>query len=98
MSLKEQVEEILRIYPATRNSDVKLMLNLWLKYYPAAMLKIGDERVVKLKDLYELPREDNIKRIRAKFNEQGLYMPTNPEVIRQRKQKEVQWRQDMITF
>ncbi len=98
MTLKEQVEDILKIYPETRNSDIKLTLNIWVKYFPKQIKFVEGERYIKLKDLYSLPREDNVKRIRAKFNERGDYLPTNPEVLKQRGLKEKEWKQDMLNF
>lgn len=96
MNLKQQVEYILQTYPNTRNSDIKLTLNVWIKYYPSKVKFVKDKWFVALNDLYELPREDNVKRIRAKFNQQNLYLPTDPEVIKQRRQKEMEWKQQML--
>jgi len=98
MTLKEQVEDILKTIPETRNSDIKLTLNIWVKFFPEKVKIVDEERYVKMKDLYDLPREDNVKRIRAKFNEKRLYLPTNPEVLRRRRLKEQEWRQDMLNF
>jgi hypothetical protein len=61
--------------------------------------------LVKLKNLYELPREDNIKRIRAKLQEEALkriekgviigdelyYLPTITEVARKRQINAILW-------
>lgn len=44
-------------------------------------------------DLYELPKEDNVKRIRATIqNQKNQFLPTD-EVIRKKRQiKEEEWR------
>lgn len=93
MKLKEQVKFVLQEYPETRNSDITLMLKIWEIYYPQYIKKgASGELGVWLKDLYELPREDNIKRVRAIFqNTQGLFLPSDPAVRMQRKINEEQW-------
>lgn len=49
--------------------------------------------MVKLTDVLFLPREDNIKRIRAKIqNEEHRYLPTTPEIRAKRKISESEWR------
>ena len=66
---KEMVEACLRNIPETRNSDITLMIEVWRRYFPQRIKRgqTGEEGIW-LKDLYDLPREDNIKRERAKFN------------------------------
>ena len=55
--------------------------------------KIVPVAMVELKNIMDLPREDNVKRIRAKFqNEEKKYLPTTLEVARQRKISEEEWR------
>ncbi len=95
MKLKEQVETILEKYPECRNSDIKLTLNVWHTFYNGMISEIGGEKYIKLKDLYDLPREDHIKRIRQKFNELGMYLPTNPDVQKKRKLLEKEWRKEL---
>lgn len=93
--LREQVDEQLKRDPACRNSDIALMIAIWQEYYPQRIR----EGMIRIVDLYDLPREDNIKRIRAKFQEEALdridkgkikgdemfYLPTSAEVAKQRK-------------
>lgn len=92
--LRNQVISILRAYPETRNSDITLMIKIWHSFYEDKLN--GDS--VKLQALYELPREDNIKRIRAKLQEEALerikkgetdgneqsFLPTDPKVAERR--------------
>ena len=92
--LKAQVEYCLDTFPETRNSDIALTLAIWRQYFPTRIRKgASGEEGVWLKDLYDLPREDNVKRVRAKFqNEQNLYLPTDWKVAKQRKINEDKWR------
>lgn len=90
------VETILRNVPESRNSDITLMIEIWKKYYPQRLkeTKTG-ELGVYLKDLYDLPREDGVKRIRASFNHEGKYFPTDWKVAKGRGIKEDVWRQEL---
>ncbi len=105
--LKNQVIETLKEQPATRNSDIALTIAIWQRYFPEKLNKtVGDEPCVKLKNLYELPREDNVKRVRAKLQEMALkriedgtatggehwYLPTDEKVIAQRQINAVLWK------
>lgn len=92
-SLKKKVEWCLENFPETRNSDIKLTNTIWYNYYKEKLfLDDAGNLCVKLLDIYELPREDNVKRIRAKFNSKGKYLPTDNSVIKKRKLKEEDWR------
>jgi hypothetical protein len=91
--LTKKVETILRDFPQSRNSDQWLTLKIWATYYPQLIFQYQDRQAVLLKDVMELPREDNIKRIRAKFqNVQKMYLPTSLEVVKRRKQNEEEWK------
>ena len=47
-----------------------------------------------LKDLFELPREDNIKRVRAKIqNEEHKFLPTDFKIMKKRKSASKTWRE-----
>ncbi len=85
-TLKKKVEYCLQNYPETRNSDVGLTIKIWQEFY-------GVRDSILLYDLYRLPREDAVKRIRAKFqNDLHLYLPTEWEIARQRKINYDVWR------
>ncbi len=93
--LTAQVENVLKFHPHTRNSDIALTIEVWKAGYGHLITMAGvngDAGFVALKALYELPREDNIKRIRAKFNAQGLYWPTDLKIARARGIQEDKWR------
>ena len=92
--LRKQVETCLHHYPEARDSDVTLMIKVWEHFYPKH-IKQGatGERGIWLKDLYDLPREDNIKRVRDIIqNVLGRYLPTSWAVAKQRKINEERWR------
>lgn len=90
--LKDQVEYCLTKYPETRNSDIKLTICVWYTFenletrFPVGSLK----ELTNL--MLEMPHEDNIKRLRAKFNEEGKYWPTNWEVAKARRINENEWK------
>lgn len=92
-TLKGQVEYCLRAYPETRNSDITLTIQIWREFYPERMRKLGERMAVELKDLYDLPREDNVKRARAYFqNDKKLYLPTELSIAKRRGILEDEWR------
>lgn len=95
-TLKNRVLKILEKYPKTRDSDIKLTLTLWMVYYPSRIHKETPESpaFVYLRDIIDLPREDNIKRVRAIIqNIDNKFLPTSLEVAKQRKINEEVWRE-----
>lgn len=92
--LKSKVEHILQKYPETRNSDIVLTRMVVHEYLPHYCQKIGDIWWYHEDSLY-IAREDQIKRIRAKFNEKSLYLPTNEEVLKKRRLNEETWRKQL---
>lgn len=96
ITLKQQVEYCLQKHPETRNSDTKLMNAVFIEFFNSFLSRDDNNNyIVKLLDLYNLPNPANITRYRQKFNENGRFMPTNPEVIKARKQNEIIWREEM---
>lgn len=93
-NLKQKVHDILRDVPETRNSDIALMIEVWRKHCPSYIKKgASGEEGVWLKDLYDLPREDNIKRVRAYWqNTKKLYYPTDEAVAKARGINSDEWR------
>jgi hypothetical protein len=88
-TLQKQVETILANYPETRNSDIQLMIQLWMDFYPELL----SGRYVFLDNLFDLPREDNIKRIRAQFqNTKRVFLPTSTEVCIERFKLSKEWK------
>lgn len=95
--LTKIVLETLRDYPQTRNSDITLTIKIWENYYGDKIKTAKNGlRYVQVEDLFELPREDAIKRYRAKIqNEDKMYPPTDPKITRQRKKNEKTWQTDL---
>lgn len=92
-TIKDQVEFCLRNYPETRDSDITLTIKIWKTFHLQYLRQ--DDRLnymVPLEYLFELPREDNVKRVRAQFNSEGKYYPTKWEVAKARGIKEDEWR------
>lgn len=92
-TLKTQVEQVLIDLPETRNSDIALTIEIWKRFYPKWLTKDPQGNLyVPLARMYDLPREDNVKRIRAKFNSNGKYYPTDIKVAKARGINEQSWR------
>ena len=99
-NLKIKVEHCLSMFPETRDSDIELTIRVWKEYYPTKIdtlvLTLSETcDIVRLKDLFDLPREDCIKRYRAHFqNDLGLY-PPSLEVAIHRGINEERWHKMM---
>lgn len=95
--LTEKVRYILERSPQARNSDVELTMQIWRYFYPEKIIKTSDgKNAVLLQDLFELPREDHVKRYRAKIqNEEFLFLPTVEKIAIQRKINADIWRKSM---
>lgn len=84
--LYNQVLKGLEEVEDNRNSDISLMIWIWRKYY-----NVDDS--VSVNQLYDLPTQENIKRYRAKIqNDEKKFLPTSWEVAKARKWKEQEWR------
>lgn len=98
-TLKGKVEHVLKKTPRTRDSDTMLTAYVWYEFYKDSIVYIynakngREEPCVRMKDLLTLPREDAISRVRRKFQEDGLYLPTSKKVALKRKINEEVWRQ-----
>lgn len=91
-TLKTKVEIVLEKFPSTRNSDVDLVIRVWKVFHPEHI----SEGYISLSSLFELPREDTIKRIRAAIqNKDGRFLPTDWNVAKKRGINETVWRQSM---
>lgn len=96
--LEEKVIFCLQKYPEARNNDTRLTLYIIHEYLPGMLVRSttirpGDKEEwwVKTEALY-IVREDNVKRVRAKIqNDRHLYLPTDPAVRKQRKINEEVW-------
>ena len=94
-------KSILENFPKARDSDQWLTIKLWAVYFPSRIheekLNEGTEfetirKFVYLEDIMALPREDNIKRLRAKIqNEEHKWLPTTIEIAKKRHIEESVW-------
>lgn len=92
-NLRAEIEKMLHAYPATRDNDLVLTLKLWVKMHPEKIIKQNNVQMIRLLDILDMPREDNVKRIRAKIqNEENKYLPTSEEVRKKRGIEESKWR------
>ncbi len=95
-TLKSQVLKIMKEYPKARDSDQWLTLKIWCMYYPSRIHYIDgitESPYAFLRDIMDLPREDNVKRVRAIIqNVDKMFLPTSLEVAKQRKINEQEWR------
>ncbi len=87
-AIKDAVEQILREYPAARNSDVSLVFLL--------STKIRGVKISYLEfcHLAEVSFE-SIKRMRQKFQQEGKYLPTDPRIAKQRGRNAQAMREEM---
>lgn len=106
INLKDKVKEILRKDVQSRNSDIRLTQMIWWTYHNSKVVELPDgEKAIRIKDLFDLPREDHISRARRMIQEEavkkvvagydgyGVYLPTDINVAKQRKMNEINWRE-----
>lgn len=96
--LKKMVELILEENPdfrgiEARNSDIALTIIIWQRWYGVSEEPDG---IVHLRRLLDLPREDNIKRVRAVLqNEENKFLPTSWEVAKKRGIERKRWESEL---
>jgi len=91
--LEKQIRHILATDEKSRNSDIRLTQMIWWNYYRKDLLETNNKVYVDISALYHLPREDNIKRIRAKIqNDLKEFLPTDASVAKKRGWQEDEWR------
>ena len=93
--LTEKVRWVLEHQPDTRNDDVLLTYRIIEQYRPddVRQVEVDGKPVlfIRARAVFAV-REDQVKRIRAKIqNELGEFLPTDPEVRRKRKISEEAW-------
>jgi len=95
-NLFKKVEHCLEKYEETRNSDITLTIKLWVIFYRDFLVFSGSEVFIRLNSLWDLPREDHIKRDRARIqHEEGRFLPTIEEVRKLRGIEEEKWRSSL---
>ena len=86
-SLQNKIEFVLERFAYTRNNDINLTIKVWELFYPNLIKKLPES-------LHYLPRESDVKRLRAIIqNKRGEYPPTSLNVAYKRKQSVKQWRE-----
>lgn len=72
-----------------RNSDIALTIAIWQKWYSVGT---NPDSVIHIYRLFDLPREDNVKRVRAVLqNVESKYLPTSWEVAKKRGIEREKW-------
>lgn len=90
--LEDRAKWILEKYPHTRDCDISLTNGIWLHWFPDKIKNIDGENYVNILDLKRMAREDNVKRVRAKIqNEMLLFLPTRWEIAKRRKIEQSVW-------
>lgn len=97
--LKSKIEEQLKFYPTSRNCDFELLVRICKKYHYSDYMKLkaevsDDQEMIRI--LKSLPTQENVKRIRAKFQSPlrpggPLYLPTDEKVAKARGWKREEW-------
>lgn len=95
--LSSKVEQCLRNDDESRNSDTRLYNYLLLNYsgYKDKLVFFNGGYCIPLIARYELPKEEDVCRIRRKLNSKGLYMPTDEKILIQRRLAEKEWHETM---
>lgn len=94
MRLIDKVEYCLKNFPETANSDPQLTFRIIHQFHNSHIKQIDGKWWVSTEVLKDV-REDLVKRYRARFNERGMYLPTNEKVLKQRKLLEKVWHNEM---
>lgn len=94
IKLIDKVERCLIDFPETRNSDVALTHRIIYQYHNSHIKKFEDIWWTTT-TIQKQIREDHVKRLRATFNSRGMYLPTEPKVLKQRKLLEKVWHNEM---
>lgn len=90
--LEKQVITVLKTDERSRNDDIRLTQVLWYLFYKSRLIHQNNEYLVRIDDLFTLPREDHISRIRRKIqNDRGEYLPTDPAVRKKRSISTEDW-------
>ena len=92
---KKGVEQILKEYPETRNSDIDLTLTYWWVFNKDKFVQISGAYWIRAQDIRDLPREDQLSRVRRQIQEEGKYPATDEKVAKKRRQLINQVRKDL---
>lgn len=108
--LKDKVRFCLDSFPQTKGNDNYLVMSVWKNFYRNDYLDfvkqslkalnrrdLSDEVETDDGNLHKLPSFESIGRVRRKFNEVGLFLPSD-ETMRQRGRKIAQVQDDIRNF
>lgn len=80
-----KVENVLKAYPETRNSDKKLIMYVWKLYHDKDFMQdAGGKWWIDVDAIMDMPSPESIRRSRQTLQELGMYPATDPEVIKKR--------------
>jgi len=97
MTIKNTVEKLLRDCPEARDSDRRLIANVWWAANSESFKVIDGKYYLEMQAfLQKLPSPESIRRIRAKFQQEGLYLPSK-EVSEKRKRLSRLVKEEMIS-
>lgn len=85
--LKGMVEKVLRDVPSSRENDVLLMVEVWRAFHPSRILlnRVTGDEGIRLDDIRHMPQIDAVRRIRARLNAKGKYLPAGHDPRAKRK-------------
>ena len=81
-TVKERVEYLLERYPESRNDDFYLYI-LYVRHFEPELSRYIE--YIPFEIIKRSTRFETIRRCRQKLQEQGLYLPTDPKVLRKRR-------------
>jgi predicted RNA-binding protein with EMAP domain len=79
MKIYDRVKKILELHPSTRNSDKRLIWQVYKDMYP-----FGQDLTISYHDFMELPAFESITRARRKIQEIHPELQATKEVFEQR--------------
>lgn len=93
INLKKKVEMCLRDFPDTRDCDAVLTFRVIYQFHNSHIKNIDGKWWVSTEILKEV-KEDVCKRYRASFQANGLFLPTNQQVLKLRGLKQEKFHQE----
>jgi len=103
--VKDKIELCLKNIISTRECDMQLVMTVWAEFYPEESNSFVVELRAKIggyipyvqpnaASISNLPSFESIRRVRQKFNEEGLYLPSE-ETQRKRGRKTPEVQEDL---
>jgi len=77
ITLKELVNKILLNYPETRDSDKKLIWEVWREYNLVCLNPLDTEPYIYLEDFMKAPSPESIRRVRQQLQREDLLLGSN---------------------